>query len=163
MARRYWLMKSEPDAFSFDDLMQRPGRTEPWDGVRNYQARNFMRDDMQVGDGVLFYHSRCQPPHIAGVARIAGPARPDPTQFDPKSKYFDPKSNPDDPRWVLVDVEGVRPLERPISLDELKGTAALEGMLVIRRGQRLSIQPVEAGHFEEVLAMARADGPFGGN
>lgn len=153
--RRCWLMKSEPDAFGFDDLMARPQRREPWDGVRNYQARNFMRDEMQVGDEVLFYHSRVQPPHVAGVARIAGPARPDPSQFDPSSKYFDAKSTPDNPRWVLVDVEGVRALERPVTLDELKADPAFAEMLVTQRGQRLSIQPVARHHFDAVLAKAR--------
>ncbi len=153
--RRCWLMKSEPDAFSFDDLMSRPGRREPWDGVRNYQARNLMRDEMRVGDEVLFYHSRCTPPHVAGIARIAGPARPDPTQFEPSSKYYDAGSKADDPRWVLVVVEGVRPLERPVSLDELKASPHLEGMLVIRKGQRLSIQPVDPAHYDAVLAMAQ--------
>lgn len=154
--RRYWLMKSEPDAFSIDDL-ERVER-EPWDGVRNYQARNFMRDEMAVGDLVLFYHSNAKPPGVAGVARVASAAYPDPSAFDPDSKYNDPKSDPDDPRWWLVDVEFVEKFVEVVSLDALKAEAdgPLEGMLVVRRGQRLSVQPVEKHHFARVLRIARA-------
>jgi predicted RNA-binding protein with PUA-like domain len=154
--RRYWLMKSEPDVFSIADLEQR-GR-EPWDGVRNYQARNFMRDEMAVGDLVLFYHSNAKPPGVAGLARVACAAYPDPTAFDPDSKYYDPKSDPDDPRWWLVDVEFVERFAETVSLDALKAAAEaeLEGMLVVRRGQRLSVQPVDKSHFAAVLRMAKA-------
>ena len=106
----YWLMKSEPDAFGIDDLRSRPRKTEPWDGVRNYQARNFMRDDMKKGDLIFFYHSNCKVPGIVGIAEVASAPYPDPTQFDPDSKYFDPKSDPDDPRWILVDVKYKRSL-----------------------------------------------------
>lgn len=154
--RRYWLMKSEPDVFSIDDLEAR-GR-EPWDGVRNYQARNFMRDDMGVGDLVLFYHSNATPPGVAGIARIACEAYPDPSAFDPDSKYYDAKSDPDAPRWWLVDVEFVEKFAKIVSLDALKAGAEdeLDGMLVVRKGQRLSVQPVDKPHFAAVLRMAKA-------
>jgi predicted RNA-binding protein with PUA-like domain len=152
--RNHWLFKSEPDAFGYDDLEARPGKTEPWDGVRNYQARNFMRDDAKVGDLVLFYHSRCDPPHVAGIAEVASEPYPDPTQFDPDSKYFDPKSTPEEPRWFLVDVRAVRKLERPVSLAELKANPALSEMVVTQKGSRLSIQPVREDEYREVLAMA---------
>ena len=150
--QQYWLMKSEPDAYSIDDL-KREGETG-WDGIRNYQARNFMRDKMQVGDGVLFYHSNAKPPGIIGTARVSKKPYPDHTAFDPKSKYFDPKSDPDDPRWVMVAVEYVEefPLLSLQSLKELcEEGGPLEGMLVAKRGQRLSIQPVEKAHFDWIL------------
>ncbi len=151
-------MKSEPDVFSIDDL-ERRGR-EPWDGVRNYQARNFMRDEMAVGDLVLFYHSNASPPGVAGIAKVASAAYPDPTAFDPDSGYYDPKSDPDDPRWWLVDVGFVERFAEIVSLDALKHAAKpgteLDGMLVVRRGQRLSVQPVEKPHFAAVLRMAGA-------
>lgn len=155
-SRRYWLMKSEPDVFSIDDL-KRKGR-EPWDGVRNYQARNFMRDEMAVGDLVLFYHSNATPPGVAGLARVASAAYPDPSAFDPDSKYYDPNSDPDAPRWWLVDVEFVEKFAEFVSLDALKAAAKKElaDMLVVRRGQRLSVQPVEKHHFAHVLRMAKA-------
>jgi len=150
----YWLMKSEPDVFGIDDLKARPKQTEPWDGVRNYQARNFMRDDMKVGDRILFYHSNCKPPAAVGIARVASKPYPDPTQFDPDSKYYDPKSDPDDPRWILVDVNYVRHLKRPIPLQEIKDHAeALEGLQLIRRGNRLSVMPVSAEHFDYIVGM----------
>ena len=138
---RYWLMKSEPDEASIDDLANAPSRTLPWTGVRNYQARNFMRDTMQLGDGVLFYHSSCPEPGIAGLARVVSHAYPDPTQFDPKSDYFDPKSTRESPRWMLVDVEFVKktPL---ISLAELRKHPQLADMRVLAKGNRLSITPV---------------------
>lgn len=148
---RHWLMKSEPDEYSFDDLVA-DGRTH-WDGVRNYQARNMMRDDMQPGDRVLYYHSRCNPPGVVGVAEVVAAGYPDPTQFDPAAKYFDPKSAPDAPRWYVVDIAPVARLARPVPLADLKANAALEGMAVIQRGQRLSVQPVSAEHFAEVLRM----------
>ncbi len=150
----YWLMKSEPEEFSFTDLQQRPEQTEPWDGVRNYQARNFMRDQMRPGDEVFFYHSNCAEPGIVGIARIRGEARPDPTAFDPKDKHFDPKSDPDQPRWFLRDVQFVRALSRTISLRELKEQAdALADFPLIRRGNRLSVMPVEAAHWRHVLSL----------
>ncbi|KGE51323.1 EVE domain-containing protein [Xanthomonas axonopodis pv. vasculorum] len=151
--KRYWLMKSEPDTFSIDDL-ERVG-TEPWNGVRNYQARNFMRDGMHVGDGVLFYHSNCKVPGIVGIAKVASAAYPDDTQFDPSSDYHDPKSTREDPRWMLVDVAFERKLKRTISLDEIKQQAdALgEGFALIARGNRLSILPVTAAQWKLLLAM----------
>lgn len=149
--RRYWLMKSEPDVYSLEDL-ERDGSTY-WDGVRNYQARNLMRDDMKRGDRVLYYHSNAKPMGVVGVAEIVGEAYPDPTQFDPDSKYHDPKSTEENPRWVVVDVGYVATFDRMVTLAELKVDPKLEGMLVIRRGQRLSVQPVEREHFEHVCGL----------
>jgi predicted RNA-binding protein with PUA-like domain len=147
----HWLMKSEPEAFSIDDLA-RKGR-EPWDGVRNYQARNFMRDGMRVGDGVFFYHSNCAVPGIVGIAEVASDAYPDPSQFDPKSKYFDPASSRDQPRWSLVDVKFVRRLKRTIALDELKTHPELASMPLLRKGNRLSVMPVEAAHWHFIIGL----------
>jgi predicted RNA-binding protein with PUA-like domain len=138
---KYWLMKSEPDECSIDDALKAPGRTVPWTGVRNYQARNYMRDEMKPGDGVLFYHSSCPEPGIAGIAEVASAARTDATQFDPKSDYFDPKSKKDSPRWVHVDVKAVRKT-RLLSIDELRSHKALAAMVTLRPGNRLSITPV---------------------
>ncbi|MEO8203453.1 MAG: EVE domain-containing protein [Betaproteobacteria bacterium] len=138
---KYWLMKSEPDECSIDDALAAPDRTVPWTGVRNYQARNFMRDSMQVGDGVLFYHSTCPEPGIAGIAEVASPAYPDGTQFDRKSEYFDPASKRDAPRWQHVDVRAKRKT-RLVSLAELREHKPLADMVVLRRGNRLSITPV---------------------
>ena len=151
--RRYWLMKSEPDTFSIDDLER--VRTEPWNGVRNYQARNYMRDGMKPGDGVLFYHSNTAVPGIAGLATIASAAYPDPTQFDAKSDYHDPKSTREDPRWLLVDVAFERKLKRVISLDEIKARADElgEDFALTRRGNRLSVLPVSAAQWKLLLAM----------
>ena len=147
----YWLMKSEPDAYSIDDLKR--DKREPWDGIRNYQARNMMRDDMKVGDKVFFYHSSCKEPGIVGVMKIASKPYPDPTQFDPKSNYYDPKSNPDDPRWCLVDVTFVKKLKRLISLTEIKSNPALDDMILVRRGNRLSIMLVNEEHWQIALGM----------
>ncbi|AKS15231.1 EVE domain-containing protein [Xanthomonas campestris] len=151
--KRYWLMKSEPDTFSIDDL-ERVG-TEPWNGVRNYQARNFMRDGMQVGDGVFFYHSNCKVPGIVGIAKVASTAYPDETQFDRTSDYHDPKAKREDPRWMLVDVAFERKLKRTIALDEIKqhADALGEGFPLIARGNRLSILPVTAAQWKLLLAM----------
>jgi len=149
---RYWLMKSEPHDYSFDDLLK-DGRTL-WDGVRNYQARNFMRDDMKVGDQALFYHSNAKPPGAVGICEVVSDPYPDPTQFDPSSKYFDPKSDPENPRWVLVDVKPVEALSRFVPLEELRATKSLAGMALLQRGQRLSIQPVKAAEFRTVLRLA---------
>ncbi|MEM1173389.1 MAG: EVE domain-containing protein [Pseudomonadota bacterium] len=146
-----WLMKSEPDAYSIDDL-ERDGR-EPWDGIRNYQARNMMRDDMRVGDDVFFYHSNCKQPGIVGLAKIASDVYPDPTQFDPDSKYFDAKSDPENPRWLLRDVEFVRRLDRTITLAELKAQTGLDGFVLLRKGNRLSIMPVDKKHWNRILKM----------
>lgn len=149
----YWLMKSEPEEFSIDDLRRRPGRTEPWDGVRNYQARNMMRDEMRRGDQVFFYHSNCETPGIAGIAKIVREGHPDPTAFDPRDKHFDPKSDPDNPRWYLVDVQFVRKFKRVIPLSELKAESALEDLQLVRRGNRLSIMPVTKKQWEHILKM----------
>jgi len=148
---QYWLMKSEPDAFSIDQLKQRGH--EPWDGVRNYQARNFMRDGMHIGDKIFFYHSNCAVPGIVGIAEVGTDAYPDPSQFDPKNKYFDPGSSRDNPRWMLVDVKFVKKLKRTISLDELKTHAALADMPLLRKGNRLSVMPVDAAAWKYILAL----------
>jgi predicted RNA-binding protein with PUA-like domain len=147
----YWLMKSEPDEVSVDDALAAPKSTVPWTGVRNYQARNFMRDGMQVGDGVLFYHSSCAEPGIVGIARVASPAYPDPTQFDRKSPYYDPKSKKEEPRWLLVDVQVLRKIPN-ITLPELRSRAELAGMVVLKKGNRLSITPVEAKHWKAITS-----------
>jgi predicted RNA-binding protein with PUA-like domain len=151
---RHWLMKSEPDAFSIDDL-ERVG-TEPWNGVRNYQARNFMRDGMRQGDGVLFYHSNCREPGVVGIAEVASEAYPDPTQFDPASDYFDPKSRPEQPRWLLVDVHFRRKLARTITLAELREEPRLDGFLLLQRGSRLSVLPVTPAQWRAILALEQA-------
>jgi predicted RNA-binding protein with PUA-like domain len=149
---RYWVMKSEPDEFSIDDLARK--QREPWSGVRNYQARNFMRDAMRPGDAVLFYHSSCPEPGVAGVARIDGTAYPDPTQFERKSDYYDPKSARDNPRWLLVDVAFVRKLRRVIGLDEIKTHATkLSGLILLQRGNRLSVFPIDRAHYDYILAL----------
>lgn len=140
---RYWLMKSEPSEVSIDDLARMPRKTVPWFGVRNYQARNFMRDEMQVGDPVLFYHSSCDEPGVAGIARVASKPYPDDTQFDPESKYYDPKSTAENPRWLHVDVQLVRKT-RLIGLPELRAHPGLASMRILQRGNRLSITPVTA-------------------
>ena len=150
-AMNHWLMKSEPGECSVDDVLAAKNCTVPWVGVRNYQARNFMRDGMRVGDGVLFYHSSCAEPGIVGVARVASTPYPDPTQFDAKSPYFDPTSKPDQPRWLLVDVQVLRKVPN-ITLPELRARPELAEMLVLKKGNRLSITPVEARHWRALLA-----------
>jgi len=141
-------MKSEPDVFSIEDLKQALNRTTMWEGVRNYQARNFMRDDMRKGDLVLFYHSNCEEPGIVGLAKIASAsAYPDPTQFDPKNRYYDPKAVKDNPRWLVVDVRYKKTLRRPVTLKEIKAHPDLSRMKVAQRGMRLSVQPVEPVHY----------------
>jgi predicted RNA-binding protein with PUA-like domain len=152
-AKKHWLMKSEPSTYSIEDLQR--DRQEPWEGVRNYQARNFMRQ-MTRGDLVIFYHSSTSPPGAVGLARISREAYPDASQFDRKSPYFDPKSQEHDPRWFLVDVEFVEKFDKLIPLQTLKDDSALEGMLVTRKGSRLSVQPVETKHFKRVLKIAGA-------
>ncbi len=151
--RRCWLMKSEPADFSIDDLA-RVG-TEPWTGVRNYQARNFMRDGMHTGDGVLFYHSNAEVPGIYGIAEVASPAYPDPTQFDRRSKYFDPKSSRETPRWLLVDVKFVRKLAHPLTLDAIRAEADRlgEDFALLRKGNRLSVLPVNAAQWRHLLSL----------
>jgi predicted RNA-binding protein with PUA-like domain len=149
---RYWLMKSEPEDFSIDDLAR--VKVEPWTGVRNYQARNFMRA-MQLGDGVLFYHSNAEVPGVYGLAEVASAAYPDPTQFDRKSKYFDEKSTREQPRWDLVDVRYVRTLKRAITLDDMRGQAEKlgEDFALIRKGNRLSVLPVTAAQWKTILSL----------
>jgi predicted RNA-binding protein with PUA-like domain len=151
---RYWLMKSEPDEFSIDDLVAAPAQTTPWFGVRNYQARNFMRDDMRVGDRAFFYHSSCDEPGIAGVVEISKPAYPDQTQFDPKSEYYDPKATRSAPRWLHVDVKLVRKTKL-VTLPTLRATPGLENMVILRRGNRLSITPVTPAEWKIVEKLAK--------
>jgi predicted RNA-binding protein with PUA-like domain len=149
----HWLLKSEPDTFSFDDLKKRPNRTEPWNGVRNYQVRNMMRDDMRPGDLGLFYHSSCAVPGVAGVVRIVSKAKPDPTQFDPKSDYYDKGSKREEPRWLLIDVAWEADLGRYVSLEELRSEPRLSELLILRRGTRLSITPVSKRDFDVICRM----------
>lgn len=149
----FWLMKSEPETFGIDDLANRPGQTEHWDGVRNYQARNMMRDDMKQGDQVFFYHSNCSDPGIVGIMQVVKESYPDFTAFDPHCNYFDPKSNPDRPRWFMVDVKFVRKLNRTITLKELKAHQELAGMQLLQRGNRLSVMPIRQEHWELILAL----------
>lgn len=153
--KRIWLMKTEPDVFSFADLELRPGQKEKWDGVRNYQARNFMRDDMKLGDTVLFYHSNASPPAIVGLAEIVGSAEPDLSALDPKSEYYDPKATKQNPRWVAVTVGKPRAFARPLALGELRSEPALESLLLLRKGQRLSILPVSETEFSVICRMGR--------
>lgn len=151
----YWLMKSEPDVYGIDHLKAEPKRTDHWDGVRNYQARNMMRDQMKRGDLVFFYHSNCKEPGIVGVMKIAREGYPDHTAFDPEEQYYDPKSDPDNPRWFMVDVKYVRHLKREISLRELKTYAdeALQDFPLLRKGNRLSIMPVTKDQWEFILSL----------
>jgi len=151
MAR--WLMKTEPGEFSIDDLARRARRTEPWDGVRNYQARNMMRDQMRTGDQVFFYHSNCAEPGIVGIAEVVREGYPDPTAFEPQDKHYDPKSDPQNPRWYLVDVRLVRKLSRTITLAELKAEPTLADMALVRRGNRLSVMPVSDAHWQHILKL----------
>ena len=150
----HWLCKTEPDVYSIDDL--RRDTVTGWEGVRNYQARNFMRDGMAPGDRVLVYHSNVDPAGVAGVAEVSGPARPDPTQFDPRSEYHDPGSSRDDPRWVMRDLRFAERFPEVVSLDRLRACKALAGMVALRRGNRLSVTPVTAAEFAAVLRLARA-------
>lgn len=147
----YWLMKSEPDTYSIDDL-KNDGR-DMWDGIRNYQARNMMRDDMKIGDKVFFYHSNCKEPGVTGIAKIVSKPYPDPTQFDKNSRYFDAKSAKDNPRWMLVDVAFVRKLSRIITLAEIKAQKSLADMILTRKGNRLSIMPVSTTHWNKILSL----------
>ncbi len=146
-----WLMKSEPDVYSIDDL-QRDGQ-EMWDSIRNYQARNMMRDDMRIGDPIFFYHSSCKEPGVVGIAEVASKPYPDPVQFDKQSRYFDAKSDPDNPRWILVDVKFVRKLKRNVTLTEIKAEKILADMILTRKGNRLSIMPVEKKHWDKILSL----------
>ena len=152
---KYWLMKSEPDVFSIDHLRQKPRKTEHWDGVRNYQARNFMRDDMKKGDLVFFYHSNCDVPGIVGVARISREGYPDHTAFDPMDKHYDPKSDPDNPRWIMVDVKFVKKFRNTVSLQELKQHKTLKNMRLLQKGNRLSVMPVQPKEWEYIIGLAQ--------
>jgi predicted RNA-binding protein with PUA-like domain len=154
-AMNYWLMKSEPAEVSVDDAIAAPKSTVAWTGVRNYQARNFMRDHMRVGDGVLFYHSSCAEPGIVGIGRVASTPYPDPTQFDRKSKYYDEKSTREEPRWMLVDVQVTRKIPI-ISLADLRSRPELEDMVVLKRGNRLSITPVEPKHWRALTGKQKS-------
>lgn len=151
--KSYWLMKSEPDVFSYADLVASKNSTTFWDGVRNYQARNTMRDDMKVGDLVLYYHSNTKPPGITGVAEVVKEGYPDPTQFDPNDSHFDSKAERENPRWCGVELRARAEFPKYVPLDDLKVNAKLAEMAVVQRGQRLSVQPVSAAHFREVLRM----------
>ena len=153
---QYWLMKSEPDEVSIDDVMSAKGKTVPWFGVRNYQARNFMRDAMKVGDGVLFYHSSCPEPGIAGIAEVVSGPYPDATQFDPKSHYYDAKATQEQPRWISVDVKGMRKT-RLLPLAVLRSLPQLEDMVVLQKGSRLSITPVTPAQWKHVMALLKGD------
>ncbi len=154
MAKRYWLMKSEPEVYSISDL-EKDG-TSGWEGVRNYTARNSMRDDMKEGELVLYYHSNAKPPGVAGVAKVHGGPVPDPSQFDKKSEYYDATSKKDDPRWLMARIAFVEKFKNVVPLDVLKADASLSGMPVLQKGQRLSVQPVSPEHFARVLKLAGA-------
>ncbi|RMH74063.1 MAG: EVE domain-containing protein [Gemmatimonadetes bacterium] len=158
MATKYWLMKSEPDCFSFDDLKNSPHSTTHWDGVRNYQARNFMRDEMQVGDLILFYHSSCKPAGIVGIAEVVRAGYPDHTAWDPNSDHFDPKASPENPRWYMVDIRWKEKFPKMVTLQALKANLELANMKVVQRGQRLSVQPVTPEEFQMVYDMGRGNG-----
>jgi len=161
---RFWLMKTEPEVFSFDDLMAAPGKTTCWEGVRNYQARNMMRDDFKTGDMVLVYHSNANPPGVAGIARVVREAYPDPAALDPKSEYFDEKSKAEGKsRWVMVDIQAVSPARQVVSLDLLRSTKGLEAMQVLKKGQRLSIQPVTASEWGIVCKLLDLTAPHAAN
>lgn len=155
MATRHWLFKSEPDVFSFDDLWKAKGRTTSWDGVRNYQARNLLRDEIKKGDLVLYYHSNADPQVVVGVCEVVKEGHPDLTQFDPKSDHYDPDAEEGNPRWYVVDIKAKSRLDRPVSLPELKVAKGLEGLMLIKKGSRLSVQPVSPEHFARILEIAQ--------
>jgi predicted RNA-binding protein with PUA-like domain len=159
MPTRHWLIKTEPESFSIEDLAASPRQTTFWNGVRNYQARSTLRDDMQVGDLCLFYHSSCEPPAVAGVATVVRAGYPDFTARDPKSQYYDPKATDDNPIWFMVDVKLERIFKRPLPIDELRGVRSLGEMELLRQGSRLSVQPVRPTEFEEVLRLAEKPAP----
>ena len=153
MPKQYWLMKSEPEAFSIDDLKTKPSQTEHWDGVRNYQARNMMRDQMQIKDQIFFYHSNCKIPGIVGVAEVVSKPYPDHTALDLESKYYDPKASKDNPRWFMVDVKFKKKFKDVVSLNDLKNNKSLKDMALVRKGNRLSIMPVAPNEWESILKM----------
>jgi predicted RNA-binding protein with PUA-like domain len=152
----YWLFKSEPTAYSFDDLLAERDQTTGWDGVRNFQARNYLRDSIKVGDGVLFYHSSADPPSIAGIAKVVKAGHPDPTAFDSKAQHYDPKSKPDEPTWYQVSIKAVRSIEPPLYLPFLNTIPALAGMELLRKGSRLSVQPVTEKEWKTILTLAKS-------
>ena len=151
--RKYWLMKSEPSTFSIDDLARSPAQTTSWDGVRNYQARNFMRT-MAVGDHILFYHSNADPPAVVGIAEVVRTAYPESTPFNRKDKHYDPASTPSEPRWDMVDIKYVRIFPKPLTLDDLRSDPKLKGMALLQKGSRLSVQPVTSGEWKHILHLA---------
>ena len=151
--RKYWLFKSEPTAYSFSDLLAEPEQTAEWDGIRNYQVRNLMRDEMKVGDGVLFYHSSVKPMAVIGIARIVKEAYPDPTAWEPGDPHFDPRSSPDNPAWLMVDICAEKEFARPVTLQEIKAHPTLQNMMLARKGMRLSIQPVAKDEWDEVIRL----------
>ena len=153
MAKKYWLVKSEPDAFSIDDLAKSKKKTTHWDGVRNYQARNFMRDEMKKGDGVLYYHSNTDPTAVVGYCEVVKEGYPDHTQFDPDDKHFDPKADPAKPTWMMVDIKLVKKFKKPVPLAEIKENPKLQKMRLVQRGNRLSVIPVEKKEWDEILKM----------
>ena len=150
---RYWLMKSEPSTYGIDDLRARPRQTDCWDGVRNYQARNMLRDEIRPGDLAFFYHSSCAEPGIVGIMKITGAGRPDPTAFEPRDHHYDPERSPTAPRWYVVEVRLERKLKRTITLTELKRYPELSGLPLLKRGNRLSVMPVEAKHWQFILSL----------
>lgn len=152
---KYWLMKSEPEAFSIDDLEKCEDQTEHWDGIRNYQARNFMRDDMEIGDKILFYHSNCAEPAVVGTAEVVSEPYPDFTAFDPDSKYYDSKSTPENPRWIMVDVKFVEKFKEPVTLKRIKSEPLLQDMKLVQKGNRLSIMPVQEQEFQTIRGFSK--------
>lgn len=156
---RHWLLKSEPEVFGFDHLLAAPDRTTCWDGIRNYQARNYMRDEMRVGDRAFFYHSNAEPAGVAGIVEVVREAYPDPTAFDPASEYFDPKSRPEAPTWLMVDVRAVEPLPTLVTLDAMRAAPGLADMLALRRGNRLSVTPVTPEEWRVVCELGGLDRP----
>jgi predicted RNA-binding protein with PUA-like domain len=158
--RRFWLMKSEPDSFSFEDLAHRPDGLECWDGVRNFKARNYLRDEIQAGDGVLFYHSNIAHPAIVGIARVVRSGYPDHTALDPHSEHFDPKASENRPIWYMVDVQYIAALPHPLTRDDLRRHPVLAGMGVLRKGNRLSVQPVSADEWRTILEVGGLEDPF---
>jgi predicted RNA-binding protein with PUA-like domain len=155
--RRYWLLKTEPSVFSFDDLLRAPRKTTGWGGVRNYQARNLLRDQMKKGDGVLIYHSSAEPTAVVGTAEVVREGHPDPTQFDRGDDHYDPESRPDEPRWFQVEVRALEKLPHPVTLERIRRTPALAGMGLLRRGNRLSVQPVEEAEFRAILKLGQTE------
>ena len=157
---KYWLMKSEPDCFSIDDLKACPNRVDHWDGVRNYQARNYLRDEIKSGDGVLFYHSNCKEPAIVGLAKVVREGYPDYTALDPREKHFDPRATIENPIWFMVDIQYVCHLSHPLTREDLRRHPVLSGMSVLRKGNRLSVQPVTESHWNEILQLNSMTDPF---